>query len=804
MVLQDLRYAVRTLARSPLFTSIAVACLALGIGVNSTIFSVVDGVLLQPYPYPDAHQIVVLNSTNQKSGVNRSIISWPDFEEYRDQNTTLSTLAAFTGRSLTISDGSTDPERYSGATISWTTFGLLGIRPALGRDFGPDDDRPGAEPVVLLSDDVWRRRYGADPAVVGRAISINGRPHTIIGVMPPKFLFWETQRLWVPLGDYTREMTRSDRALMVFARMKPGVSMDQARADVSGIAARLAATYPADNENWGAVVRPLREWMLPAQVRLMVLAMMGAVTLVLLIACANVANLLLARASVRHREISIRSALGAGRWRIVRQLLTEAVVIGLVSAPLGILIAWAGIRLIDRGIPPDSVPYFIHWSLDARSLAYTIGISMLTGIVFGLAPALQAARTNLQESLKEGARGATGGRRARLRNTLVVAEIAMSLILLVGASLFVRSFLNLQNEALGFSPGPLMTMRFYLPGNAYEAPDAKARRVQDIVRRVETLPGVEAAFASNFVPLAGGGSEGKVLVEGRPFEQGREPTIAFVGATPRMRKTLGVALVRGRDVSESEDITRTPVALVNQTMAGQLWPGGDPVGRRFRLAGARQPDWFTVVGVVADFRHYTGDSDEVFYPTAYVPYSFEPTLNTGLTIRVGSNPERITAAVREEIRASDPALPVFSIFTMEQLRERSFWQDKLFGWMFSSFGAIALLLASIGVYGVLSYSVSQRTQEIGVRMALGADRRHVLRLIVAQGLKLAAIGILVGVAGAAVATQSIGSVLYNVTPTDPLSFGGVIGFLLGVAITASYLPARRAMAVDPIVALRDQ
>jgi putative ABC transport system permease protein len=683
-------------------------------------------------------------------------------------------------------------------------FGLLGTPPALGRDFGPDDDRPGAEPVVLLSDDVWQRRYGGDPSIVGRAISINGRPHTVIGVMPPKFLFWENQRLWVPLGLYVDQMPRGERSLQVMARLKPGVTIDQARADLGTVAARLAATYPLDNENRGAAVRPLREWMLPAQVQLMILAMMGAVTLVLLIACANVANLLLARASVRHREISIRSALGAGRWRIVRQLLTEAVVIGLVSAPLGFLIAWIGMRLIDRGIPPDSIPYFIHWSLDARSLGYTIAIAVLTGIVFGLAPAVQAARANLQESLKEGARGATGGKRARLRNTLVVAEIAMSLILLIGASLFVRSFLNLQGAAVGFDTSPLLTLRFYLPGAAYEAADAKARRVQDIVRRVEALPGVEAAFSSNFVPLGAGGGDGNVLVEGRTFERGQEPAIAFIAATPHVRKTLGVPLVRGRDLSESEDVTRTPVAVVNQTMASQLWPGIDPVGRRFRLTGDRTPEWFTVVGVVADFRHFADDSDRPAFPSAYVPYSFDPTLNTGLTVRAATNPAQITGAVREEIRASDGSLPVFSIFTMEDLRQRSFWQDRLFGWMFSVFGVVALVLASVGVYGVLSYSVSQRTQEIGVRMALGAERRDVLRLIIAHGMKLAGVGIAAGVVGAAAATQSIKSVLHNVTPTDPVSFGGVIAFLTLVAAAASYLPARRAMAVDPIVALRDQ
>jgi putative ABC transport system permease protein len=804
MLFQDVRFAVRTLRQHPGFTALAVICLAFGIGVNASIFSVVDGVLLQPYPYPDASRIIVLNSTNLKQKINRAGVSYADFKDWRDQNTTLSGMAAFTGRSLTIADGSSDPERFLGASVSWNLFSLLGTPPALGRDFGPEDDRPGAEPVVLLSDDVWRRRYDADPSVVGRSISINGRAHTVIGVMPPKFMFPENQRLWVALAPYAEKTPRNERNHQIFARMKPGVTVDQALTDLKGIASRLETTYPTQNEGWSALIRPLRSWMLPNQVELMILAMMSAATLVLLIACANVANLFLARASVRHREISLRAALGAGRWQIVRQLLIEAVIIGLISAPLGIVLARLGLYLIDLGIPPDSIPYFIHWGLDSRTLAYTLGVSMLTGIVFGLVPALQATRSNLQESLKEGSRGATGGRRARLRNGLVVAEVSMSLILLVGASLFVRSFLNMQNAVVGFDTAPLMTMRFYLPGASYEAADAKARRVQDIVRRVEGLPGVQAAFASNFVPLGGGGSGGDVLVEGKSYESGKEPSITFVAASPHLRQTLGVALVSGRDLTEAEEVTRTPVAIINQAMAKRVWADVDPLGRRFRLKGDTNPDWFTVVGIVTDFRHFQGDSGEDVFPSAYVPYSFDPTLNTGLTIRVAGSPAQITGSVREAIRSADATLPMFQVSTMEDLRQRSFWQDKLFGWMFSVFGAIALLMASVGVYGVLSYSVSQRVQEIGVRVALGAERRDVMKLIVWQGLKLGALGIVLGVLGAAGLTQFLKSVLFNVTPTDPLSFGGVAAFLIAVALAASYIPARRAMAVDPIVALRGE
>lgn len=773
--------------------------------MHATIFSVVDGVLLQPFPYRDPGQIVVLNSTNPRQNITRAGVSWLDFKDWRDQNTTFASMAAFSGRSLTISDGHSDPERFEGATVTWNLFGLLGTPPALGRDFGPDDDRQGAEPVVILSDEVWQRRYNADRGIIGRGISINGRPHTVIGVMPPKFMFPRIQRVWVPLTTYFEQVPRNARNLQAFARLKAGVSIDQATKDLEAVAGRLGTTYPEQNDGWSAFARPLATWMLPADVELTILAMMSAATLVLFIACANVANLFLARASVRHREISIRSALGAGRWRIIRQLLTEAVVIGALSAPLGVLLARLGLYLLDQGIPPDSIPYFIHWSIDGRSLGYTIAISVLTGIVFGLAPAVQAARSSLQESLKEGGRGSAGGRRARLRNGLVIAEVSMSLVLLIGASLFVRSFLNLQNAKVGFDTGPLMTLRFFMPGAAYEAGDARARRVHDLVRRVEGVPGVQAAFASNFVPLSGGGGGGNVLLEGKTFEPGKEPSISFIAASPHFRKTLGIALVRGRDITESEEITRTAVALINEAMARQLWADSDPLGRRFRLTGASNPDWFTVVGILADFRHFQGDDeDDTVYPSAYVPYQFQPMPNTGLTIRVAGNPAGISGPVREQIRLADPTLPVFQVSTMEDLRQRSFWQFKLFGWMFSIFGAIALLLASVGVYGVLSYSVSQRTQEIGVRVALGAARRDVMRLVLGQGLRLALAGILVGILGAFGATRLIKTLLYNVTPTDPVSFGGVAIFLVSVALVASYVPARRAMAVDPIVALRDE
>jgi putative ABC transport system permease protein len=805
MLLQDVRYAFRSLIKNPGFTAIAVACLALGIGVNATMFSVIDGVILQPYPYPDPDRLIVVHARNVDERVNRSSPSYPDFKDFRDTASGIESMAAFGIRSLTIADSGRDAERYRGAAVSWTLFRMLGTRPIAGRDFTAEDDKPGAEPVVVLSHELWELRYQKDPAMVGKPIVVNGRHHTVIGVMPPKFLFPENERLWVPIAPYEETTPRDSRAALhsVFARLKPDVTRLQAEQELEALAGRLASAYPLENERWTVTTRTLGEWMLPAEVELVLLTMMGAVTLVLLIACANVANLLLARASVRQREISIRAALGAGRWRIVRQLLTEAVMIGLISAPLGVGIAWIGIRLLDGAMPVDDVPYFVTWSLDGRAIAYTVAVSLLTGIVFGLAPALQAVRGDLQSSLKEGGRGSAGGSRARLRNSLVIAEVALSLVLLVGASLFVRSFLNLQSATVGFETAPLMSMRIYLPGAAYDTSDAKARRVEDIVRRIEGLPGVQAAFASNFVPMGAGGGGGRVIIEGRSVDPGREPGITFIGVTPHMRQTLDVALAAGRDLTDAEGASRTPVALINQAMAQRLWPESDPIGRRFRLTGTQGSEWFTAVGVVADFRHRQGSSSEPQGPAAYVPYPFEPTLNTGITIRVAGDPAQITSAAREQIRLSDATLPLFAVQTVEELRRMSYWQFALFGSMFAVFGFVALVLASIGVYGVLSYSVSQRRQEIGVRVALGAERGDVMRLIVGHGLRLAGAGIVVGIAGAAAVTWIIGSLLYNVTPTDPVSFGAVALFLVMVAMLASYIPARRAMAVDPIVALRN-
>ncbi len=804
MGFRDIKYAVRSLVHDAGVSAIVILCLSLGIGVNATLFSVVDGILIQPLPWAEPDRLFILNETFERGGIREAGVSYQDLKDFEERTTTFAQMAALGGRTIAVSDQG-DPERIEGAAITWDMFPILGVQPILGRHLRLEDDRPGAEPVVILSHEIWQRRYQGDPNIIGRSINVNSRPHTVAGVMPVGFSFPENQKIWIPLGPSAETEARTSRYLFTFGRLKPGVSIDQAREELKSIAASLGTEYPTTNDGWSLVAQSLSDEFIPDDVRLVLLTMMGAVTLVLLIACANVANLMLARASGRQREFCVRAALGAGRAQLIRQLLTECVLLGLASVPLGLAIAYVGVWLLDNAVPPGMVPYYIHWEISPRVIAYTLGISALTGLVFGLAPALQAGRLNLQETLRDGARGSgQSGRRARLRNALVVVEVALALILLVGASLFVRSFLNLQSASPGFDTSPLLTARFFMVGESYATVEQKAQRVDDVMRRIEGLPGVVSAFASNFVPLDAGGGSGHAIVDGRPVTKGEEPTILFTAVTPHLYKTVNLPLIKGRDFTDGEGVGNTPVAVINETMAKKLWPDADAVGRRFSLVEDEPPIWFTVIGVGPDIRMFDMDDDTPDFAVAYVPYRFANFSNIGVTIRAANNPAGLAGAVRNQIRESDPGLPIFDLRTMEDLRREGFWQFRLFGYMFGIFGVAALFLAGVGVYGVLSFSVSQRTQEMGVRIALGAKQSDVLGLVVRQGALLAGTGVVIGLVGAFAITRVIASLLYNVTPTDPVSFGGVALFLAAIAVLASYLPARRATNVDPIVALRNE
>jgi putative ABC transport system permease protein len=802
-LMQDLRYSVRTLLKSPGFATIAVLCIAIGIGANTSIFSLVNAILLRPFPYADPDRIVALHEIQPKNDVDKAGFSNLDYQDLRSQVGAFSAITAYTERSLTFS-GDGEPERVEGASIAWNLFPFLGVKPALGRTFHADEDRPGAPGAVLLSHELWMRRFNGDPNVLNKTILVNAAAHTIVGVMPPRFAFPERELAWVPLAPFVKDNKRSERNLAVLGRLKPEASPELARAEVKTVVERIAKQYPDTHTGWSGNVLPLREEFIGKDTHLIVLTMLGAVICVLLIACSNVANLLLARATVRQREVAVRAAFGAGRVRIARQFLTESVVIGLAGGALGVAFAYWGIRWIEVSLPADNPPpYWMRFTLDGPVLLYTLGIAVATGLLFGLAPALQALKTDLHETLKEGGRGAGGSlRRNRLRSGLVVAQVALSLMLLVGASLFVRSFLNLQDERGGLETSHLMSMRIYLPAGRYEKDADMSRRVEDVVRRLETLPGVEAVSASNNIPLGDGGGYGRIAVDGKDFPRGEEPNVFWAGVGPHLLRTLGLKPVSGRGFTDAEGFSLSHVALVNQMFATKHWPGQDPVGRRFRLLDGDNTEWLSVIGVVADFKNE--DINNKMQPAAYLPYPYQASRNTGLTIRTRFDPAQVVAGARREIRASDPDLPVFDIYTLEQVRQKGVWEYRFLGGMFTVFGFIALFLAAIGVYGVLSYSVSQRVREIGVRVALGAQGGDVVRLVLRQGMLLALFGIVFGLPLAFGASQVLKGVLYNVSPNDPVSFGLISAVLAAIAALASYMPARRALAVDPLDAIRGE
>src|SRR5688572_13490740 len=757
--------------------------------------------MLKPYPFHEPDRIRVVRSSHPDQGGG---VSLKDLQDWKAATSSFTTIAAVIGRSATIVDGAGEPERYLSGRITWDLFRMLGMQPILGRDFVESDDQPNAPGVVILSHLLWTTRYASDPGAIGRGMVIDAKPHTISGVMPPDFGLPENQRLWTALEPDTQNDARDLRYLFTFGRLRPDVSHERALADLQGVAGRLAREYPDTNEDVRARLETLREAFLPPDVTLVLGLMMAGVTLVLFIACSNVANLLLARAARRRRELAVRVAIGAGRWRIVRQLLTESVVLSLAAVPLGIVLAIVGSRLIFAQIPPDDVPYYIQWSVDARSFAYAIGLAVATALIFGLAPAIQATRRELQDGLREGARGNTGGR-ALVRNGLVVAQVSLALVALVGALLFVRSFRNLETFELGFDTGSALTMRFYMTGDPYAPNGAKSRRVEDVISRVEALPGVDTAFASSWIPIGGGGNGGSIEVEGRTEDPRDRRDAAVIGATPNVLRTLGLKVRQGRDF-EAADFYRN-VAIVNETMARRLWPKESPIGQRFRIFGTREglANWLAVIGIVPDAQLFGIDpSDSEPLAVAFTSYPNGEAFNTGLTIRTRRDAAAMTSAVRAAVRSSDPNMPIAFVNTLDEVRRRAYWEFGLYGWIFGTIGVVGLLLASVGVYGMLAYSVSQRTQEIGVRVALGADRGHVLKLVVGHGMRLAGLGVVVGLVLAALGTPLARSLLYNVSPFDPFSFVAVATFLLGVALLASYVPARRATRVDPLVALREE
>ncbi len=798
---QDVRFAARSLLADWRVSLTALSCLAFAIGANTTIFSVVNAVLLRPLPAADPERTVAVHAS-RLSGESTGL-SFPDYRDLQRQSTAFAEIGACKEYSVTVT-GAGEPQRLSGQGVTANLFPILGAQPLLGRSFRAEDDRPGAPGAVLISHVLWSSHFGGDEAVLGRSILVNGKPHTVVGVMPPRFRFPEREDAWVPLVPLVHEDPRSYRDLHVFARLAPGADLGRAREEAAVVAGRLSAEFPDSNAGWSLSLVPLREELTGAQLRLTVLALMGAVVFVLLIACANLANLLFARATARRREIAVRVAFGAGRGRIVRQLMTESLLLALAGGAAGTLFALWGIRLIESGIPSQmGFPYWVHFSIDGAVLLFTLCVALAAGMLFGLAPALQVVKQDTHAVLKEGGRGGTGGAGGgRVRAALVVAEVAVSLVLLVGTSLFVRSFLELQRASGGFDTAEILTLRIYLPGDAYSEDEAKARRVEDVVRRLESLPGIQAVGASNTIPLSGGGSRRSLLIEGRSYAPGDEPNVFYTGVTAHFFDALGVGLVAGRELTDREALTRSGAALVNRRFAELFWPEGSALGKRFRDKNDPEGEWLTIAGVVPNIKN--DDIDRDVPPSAYVPYPYQASRSTGLLVRARGDEGHLTAAVREQVRAADPDVPVFEVAAMETVRRQGFWEHRFFSGLFLVFSAVALLLAVVGVYGVLAYSVARRRREIGVRVALGAARANILRTVVGQGLALVLAGVALGLVGAFAVGRSIAGLLYNVGAADPLSFAGIPLLLIGIALLACSLPARQALKVDPQEALRHE
>jgi putative ABC transport system permease protein len=794
---QDLRFGARALRKKPGFAAVAVVTLALGVGANTAIFSVVNAVLLRPLPYPESERLVRLYEKRPKLGRTRNVVSAPDFIDWRAQSRTFDGMAAYTGWGASLS-GQGEPQQITGELASADLFGVLRAEPLLGRAFTAEEDRPGAPRVVVISHGLWQRRFGADPSAVGRPVTLNGESYTVVGVMPPAFQFPDAEtEAWAPLAlDPQDQSTRGSHFLNVVARLKPGVSVEQAQAEMDTIAARLERQYQV-NTGHGVNVFALHDEVVGG-VRRSLFVMLGAVGFVLLIACANVANLLLVRAAARRKEIAVRTALGASRWRVVRQLLTENLLLFVGGGALGLLLAVWGVDLLVAVSPPGT-PRVHEIGADAWVFGFTFLISLLTGLVFGLLPALQASKPDLHGALKEGGRDtAGGGGRSRLRGLLVVAEVASAMILLVGAGLLLKSFARLRQVSPGFDTANVLTMQLSLPQSRYPDEARQADFLRQVLRRLEALPGVRAAGAVAGLPLTGNFASRYFEIEGRPPRPAGEGlNTNFNLASPGYFRALGVPVIAGRQFDERDAAGAPEVVVINETMARRFWPDEDPLGKRLRIANN---PWRTVVGVVADVKNDGLSAEpkpEMFYPLLQEPLPFMT-----IVVRADVEPKSLAPAVAREVRAVDADEPVYDVKTMDERLAESVSPQRLTALLVGFFAALAMTLAGVGIYGVVAYSVAQQTREIGVRVALGAQKGDVIRLVLRRGLSLSLAGVGLGLAGAFALTRVMLGLLYDISPTDPATFAGVAVVLIAVALLACLVPARRATKVDPMVALR--
>jgi putative ABC transport system permease protein len=816
---QDIRYGIRSLLKRPGFTVIAVLTLALGIGANSAIFSVVNAVLLRPLPYDEPDRLVYLSERHPK--FETMSISYPDFSDWRAQNHVFESLGVFNFRDYNLT-GSGFPERVQTGQVSAELFSALRVQAALGRLFTKEEDKTGSPAVVVISHQLWQRRFGGDASIINRSLTLNERQYTVIGVMPRDFSFSPHTELWVPIGQLSDQPSYNVRdnhpGLKGVARLRAGITLDEARADLDWIGARLAQQYPDSNKSIGVRITPLKENYVQ-NVRGALWVLLGAVSLVLLIACVNVANLMLARAAARQRELAVRAALGASRWRVIRQLLTESLLLFAAGGALGLLIAQWTVDLI-LVFAADSIPRSGEIAIDYRVLAFTLTVSALTGIIFGLAPAIQSSRADVQETLKDTARTTTVGRH-RLRQFLAVAEISLTLVLLIGAGLLIRSFYHLQQVNPGFVDEHVVSFTMQLPLQKYPDEQQWLSFYRSVFDRLRSLPGVQNISVTSRVPMSGDDWQSGFQVVGQPPPppgQGPSMEVSVVG--PDYFRTMGIPLLRGRYFTDQDNRANLneeklrnldldqrlraglKTIIVDEEFARRHWPNQDPLGKQILWAGSGpSAPPLTVVGVVGRVKLYRPNEPAGFVQ-GYFPFLEMPQYGMSFVIKTALEPDQMIRAVREQVRAADPDQPIYDIKTLAERRAEAIAPERLNLLLLGLFAAVALVLAVIGIYGVMAYSVVQRTQEIGLRMALGAQVKDVLKLILQNGMTLALIGVAIGLAAAFAVTRLMSSLLFEVTPTDTTTFACVAGVLLMVAVLACYLPARRATKVDPLVALR--
>jgi len=802
-LLQDIRYGLRILVKHPGFTIVAVLALTLGIGGNTAIFSIVNGVLLSPLPFSDPDRLVVIWETNAQQGLDDWTVAPAKFIDWRDNSKSFEQVAAFWPYQASNLYFGGEPERIPSAAVSHELFQVLATPPLIGRTFLPQEDSPGNDQVVVISHALWRRRFGSDPHLVGSALRIDGKSYTVVGVMPEGFSFPERAEMWLPIAfspDETKN--RAAHIVHVIGRMKPGLRPDHAQSEMAVIANQLEKQYPATDSGWGVKVVPMLDHLV-GKMRPALLILLGSVGLVLLIACANVANLLLARAAARQKEIAVRTAVGATYKRLIRQLLTESIVLGLIGGALGLLLSYFMLRLLVAVIP-EEVPRIQNIQINGWALGFTLLVSLLTGVVFGLVPALRYSRPDLNESLKGSFKGSTSGvDNKSLRGLLVVAEIAISLVLMIAAGLMIKSLMRFQRVDPGFSSGNILTAQIRLASTKYPEDNQRAAFYQKVIKTVEQLPGVESAGAISTLPLGGDNLTFPIIIEGRiPQSQSEMLTTNFRTVSPNYFATMNIPLKKGRFFNEHDTETSPRVSVINETLANKYFPSQNPIGKRISITIFGGPVEREIVGVVGDVRHSTLDAEPG--SEVYDTYLQTPSPFMTLAVRTLTSPASMGPSLRRAVRDVDAEQPIFNLKSMEQVIADSLVLPRLSTVLLAVFAGVALFLAATGIYGVVSYSVAQRRHEIGIRMALGAEAGDVLKLALAQGVKLASVGVVVGLVGAFAATRLLSTLLYGISATDPITFVVVSIFLTGIALLATYIPARKAMKVDPLVVLRNE